>query len=419
MTDRSVFVYVDLNGAPQLVGQLWSHMRKTRESSTFEYDKAWLQSPDRFALEPALQLSEGAFHAPADKVLFGAIGDSAPDRWGRILMRRAQKRRAEMKSVKPHTMREIDYLLAVDDEARQGALRFSEEEGGPFLADQDAIKIPPLIELPRLLAASERVIDDDDDDNDIRILLAPGSSLGGARPKASVHDHDGRLAIAKFPRKDDEFNTVAWEVVALELARKARINTAKSRFEHIADKPVIILERFDRDNGNRIPFLSAMSMIGAKDNETHSYLEIVDAIRQYGAHPVADMHELWRRIVFTILISNVDDHMRNHGFLYAGTDGWVLSPAYDLNPTPIEIKPRILSTAIDFDDQTASLALALSVVEYFELREKEARDIAADVADAVSCWRTEAAEVGLPASECNRMASAFEHDDLEMALSFL
>jgi len=162
-----------------------------------------------------------------------------------------------------------------------------------------------------------------------------------------------------------------------------------------------------------------MSMIGAKDNETHSYLEIVDAIRQYGAHPVADMHELWRRIVFTILISNTDDHMRNHGFLHAGTDGWVLSPAYDLNPTPLEIKPRILSTAIDFEDQSASLPLALSVAEYFELSEDEARNIAAEVADAASCWRSEAADAGLPASECNRMASAFEHDDLERALSFL
>ena len=419
MSDRTVFVYVDLNGSAHLVGRMWVHTRRTKESSTFEYDPTWLQNPERFALEPALQLGEGAFHPPADKIMFGAIGDSAPDRWGRVLMRRAARRRAEEEGVAPHTLQEIDYLLAVDDTARQGGLRFSEQEGGPFLADQDAAKIPPLIELPRLLAATEKVIDDDDDDEDLRILLAPGSSLGGARPKASVRDYDGQLAIAKFPRKDDEYNTVAWEVVALELARKAGINTAKSRFEHIADKPVIILDRFDREGENRIPFLSAMSMIGAKDNETHSYLEIVDAIRQYGARPTEDMHELWRRIVFTILISNSDDHMRNHGFLYGGTDGWMLSPAYDLNPVPLDIKPRVLSTAIDFDDQSASLPLALSVAEYFELSDDEARNIAGHVADAVSCWRSEAGEAGLSAGECNRMASAFENDDLELATSFL
>ncbi len=417
MTDRAAFVYVDLNGTPHLVGRLWAHMRKRRESATFEYDPTWLQNPERFALEPALQLGEGAFHTAADKIMFGAIGDSAPDRWGRVLMRRVERRKADKAGVAPHTLREIDYLLAVDDEARQGALRFTKEEGGPFLADQDATKIPPLIELPRLLSATERVIDDNDNDEDLRLLLAPGSSLGGARPKASIRDHDGGLAIAKFPHKDDEFNTVAWEAVALTLAANAGINTAQWRFEHISEKPVLILRRFDRQDGLRIPFLSAMSMLGAKDGETHSYLEIVDALRQYGGQPKDDMRELWRRIVFTIMISNCDDHMRNHGFLYTGTDGWVLSPAYDLNPVPIDIKPRILSTAIDFDDQSASLELALSVVEYFELKDNEARSIAVEVAGAVADWRKAAKSIGLTDKECDRMASAFEHEDMQIALS--
>ncbi len=416
--DREALVHADLNGEPHLVGHLWAHMRKNRESATFEYARSWLDSPSRFALEPALQLGQGAFHTAADRLLFGSIGDSAPDRWGRVLMRRAERRRADKAGEAPRTLREIDYLLAVDDEARQGALRFTGEDGGPFLADhQDATRIPPLIELPRLLAAAERIVDDnDDDDEDLRLLLAPGSSLGGARPKASVRDENRRLVIAKFPHKEDEFNTVAWEAVALNLSAKAGIRTAAFRYEHIAGKPVLLLQRFDRDGNTRIPFLSAMSMLGAKDGETHSYLEIVDALRQSGARPKEDMHELWRRIVFTVLISNVDDHMRNHGFLYTGQDGWVLSPAYDLNPMPVDVKPRVLSTAIDLDDQTASLDLALSVAGYFELKAPAARAIAAEVAVAVAGWRDEAARIGLTKRECDRMASAFEHEDLQAVL---
>ncbi|CDM58737.1 Protein hipA [Rhizobium favelukesii] len=335
----------------------------------------------------------------------------------------AERRRAEKAGEPPRTLGEIDYLLAVDDEARQGALRFAGKEGGPFLADhEDATRIPPLIELPRLLAATERIIDDDhdghddDEDENLRLLLAPGSSLGGARPKASVRDRDGALVIAKFPHKDDEFNTVAWEAVALSLAARAGIATAASQFEHIAEKPVLLLRRFDRDGATRIPFLSAMSMLGAKDNEPHSYLEIVDALRQSGARAKEDMRELWRRIVFTIMISNSDDHMRNHGFLYTGPDGWALSPAYDLNPVPVDIKPRVLSTAIDLDDQTASLDVALSVADYFELKPAQARGIAAEVAASVSCWRDEAGRIGLSVRECDRMASAFEHGDLAAAL---
>jgi serine/threonine-protein kinase HipA len=194
--EKGVLVYVDLQGAPQLVGRLWARLRKDRESATFEYDKGWLAHSERFSLEPALQLGPGPFHAPSSKPLFGAIGDSAPDRWGRVLMRRAERRRAEHEGRAPRTVREIDYLLTVDDEARQGALRFAEREGGPFLAAPGPQRIPPLIELPRLLSAVERVLSGADTDEDLRLLLAPGSSLGGARPKASVRDRDGHLAIA-------------------------------------------------------------------------------------------------------------------------------------------------------------------------------------------------------------------------------
>jgi len=414
--DKEVFVYLDLQGTPYLVGRLWARMRKDRESPTFEYDKSWLAHPDRFSLEPALKLGPGPFHTPSDKPLFGAIGDSAPDRWGRVLMRRAERRRAEREGQAPRTVREIDYLLMVDDEARQGALRFAEREGGPFLAEHGPTKIPPLIDLPRLLSAAEHVMSDTDSEEDLRLLLAPGSSLGGARPKASVRDRDGHLSIAKFPNKGDEINTVLWEAVALTLAAKAGIPVPAWRLETVADRPVLLLRRFDREQGMRLPFLSAMSMLGAKDNETRSYLEFVDILRQHGAAPKEDMHALWRRIVFSILISNTDDHLRNHGFLWAGPAGWQLSPAYDLNPVPTDIKPRILTTAIDLDDGTASLKLALHVASYFELGEDEAHKIAGQVGQAAAVWRREAKKLGLTPAEIDRMASAFEHEDLKAAL---
>lgn len=415
--DRDVLVYADLQGTPYLVGRLWSHTRKDRDSATFEYDKNWLAHPERFSLEPALKLGPGPFHTPSDKPLFGAIGDSAPDRWGRVLMRRAERRRAEREGTVPRTLREIDYLLMVDDEARQGALRFSEREGGPFLAEPGPIKIPPLIELPRLLFAAEHVLSDTDSDEDLRLLLAPGSSLGGARPKASVRDRDGHLAIAKFPNKSDEVNTVVWEAVALILAAKAGIAVPAWRLETVADKPVLLLRRFDREQRVRIPFVSAMSMLDARDNEARSYLEFVDVLRQHGAAPKEDMRALWRRIVFSVLISNTDDHLRNHGFLWAGPAGWRLSPAYDLNPVPIDIKPRVLTTAIDLDDGTASLKLALDVAGYFELGAPEAAQIAAEVGKAVATWRKVAAKLALRAAEIDRMASAFEHEDLKAALA--
>ena len=416
--DREVLVYIDLNGVPCLVGRLWVRTRRNKDSATFEYDARWLEHRERFPLEPALTLGPGPFHTAADMPMFGAIGDSAPDRWGRALMRRMERRRAEREKHTPRTLQEIDYLLLVDDEARQGALRFAGREGGPFLREAGAKRTPPLIELPELLSAAERVTDDKDTEEDLRLLLAPGSSLGGARPKASVRDKDGHLAIAKFPCRDDDYNTVLWEAVALELARKAGIPVPNARIETVGDKPVLVLRRFDRRDGQRIPFLSSMSMLDARDNETRSYMEIADALRQHGAASKGDIRELWRRIVLNVLISNTDDHLRNHGFLYSGPTGWRLSPAYDLNPVPVDVKPRILTTAINEDDNTASLDVAMSVAPYFELDNARARADAAAVARAVATWREEAVRHGLAKAEIARMASAFEHADLEAALAF-
>ncbi len=413
--EREILVYVDLAGSMQRVGRLWARVRKGRESATFEYDPSWLSHPQRFSLEPALTLDPGPFHASADQPLFGAIGDSAPDRWGRALMRRAERRRAERARETPRSLTEFDYLLGVDDEARQGALRFALTDGGPFLADHAESRIPPLVELARLLSAAERVVGESETEEDLRLLLAPGSSLGGARPKATVRDRDGSLSLAKLPHRDDEIDIVRWEAVALALAQRAGVPVPPWRLEQVGKKPVLLLRRFDRAGAVRIPFLSAMSMLGARDRETRSYLEFVDVLRQHGADPTQDMRLLWRRIVFGVLISNTDDHLRNHGFLYEGPRGWRLAPAYDLNPVPADVKPRVLSTAIDFGDGAASLEIAMSVGEYFGLDVGEARAIAHEVGRAVSGWRRQAARLGISSAETARMASAFEHDDARLA----
>jgi serine/threonine-protein kinase HipA len=406
VTDKQLLVYVDLDGEPNLVGRLWARARKGKESATFEYDASWLKHRSRFALEPALVLSHGPQHTAAGRRLFGAIGDSAPDRWGRLLIQREERRKAREAKREPRTLGEIDYLLGVGDIARQGALRFAENEGGPFLAA--GVQIPPLVRLPALLNAALHITTDGGSDEDLKLLLAPGSSLGGARPKASVIDRDHQLAIAKFPQHGDLIPTIQWEAVALTLAAEAGISTPDWHMENIGKRPVLILRRFDRAEGRRIPFLSAMSMLDAADKEPRSYLEIADALRQYGAKPDEDCAQLWRRIVFNILISNTDDHLRNHGFLYDPAGGWRLAPAYDLNPVPVDIKPRILTTAIDEADGTASLDLAFSVAAHFGIKPDKAKTIAGEVGAVVKHWRKTAKTLGLSADEIDRMASAFE-----------
>ena len=232
-----------------------------------------------------------------------------------------------------------------------------------------------------------------------------------------MRDRDGALAIAKFPHKDDAIEVEEWEALAAGLAGKAGIRVPKWRIEKVAGRRVLLLGRFDRLGGTRIPFLSAMSMLGAADDESHSYLEIVDGIRQYGSDPLEDTRELWRRIVFNVLVSNTDDHLRNHGFLYERGKGWRLSPAYDLNPVPLDVRPRILTTAITLDDGTASLELAFDVADYFGVSAAEARRIAGEVGLAVSHWRDEATRIGIERGIVDRMASAFEHDDLRQSMA--
>lgn len=417
MADREILVHVDLDGTPFLAGRLWTRVSRGRGSASFEYDQQWLRNPLKFALDPSLTLGQGSFHTQQGRTLFGTLGDSSPDRWGRNLINRAERKRARAAGRSPRTLLEVDYLLGVTDETRLGALRFSEATGGEFLAGAGEHPVPPLIALAELLQASANVEADTDTTEDLQLLLAPGSSLGGARPKASVKGERGELLIAKFPSKTDDHDVVRWEALALTLASRGGIPVPGHRLETVAQRRVLILERFDRSRSGRIPALSAMSLLGAAEGETRSYVEIADSLRQHGAAVAVDLPQLWRRVAFNILISNLDDHLRNHALLYDGPRGWRLSPAYDLNPVPGDLKPRVLSTTVSLDgDPSASLDLALEAAGDFDLTPPDARAIAREVGVVTAKWRDAGEQMGFTDRELDRMASAFEHEDLREAI---
>ena len=409
-------VHIDLEGRTRQIGLARSHRVRGMETIVFGYDDAWLEDPDGFSLEPALALGRGAFAPPAGLATFGSIGDSAPDSWGRRLMQRAERRLAEREGRAVRTLLESDYLLGVMDETRLGALRFRWAGDDAFQAPSRA-GVPALIELGRLLRITERILRDEETDEDLRLIFAPGSSLGGARPKASVVDRHGRLSIAKFPKETDDYCMETWEEIALRLAGRAGIATPTHDLIDVAGKRVMLSRRFDRQGVIRIPFLSAMAMMGAKNGERGSYPEIVDVLAEHGAQGKTDAHALYRRVVFSVLISNVDDHLRNHGFLWLGRTGWSLSPAYDLNPVPTDLKARVLTTNIDLDEGTCSLDLLEAASGFFALTLAQARAVIKEVATATATWRDAAKAAGVRAVDIDRMASAFEHDDLKRALS--
>ena len=412
--NREIVVHVDLAGQTTICGRLWARS-KPRESASFEYHADWLRNRRSFSLDPELPLGPGLFHT--SRPLFRAFTDPAPDRWGQTLLRRAERARARREGGgAPRTLTMIDFLTRVDDETRLGALRFKDAEAGDdgqFLSSPGK-PVPPVIDLARLLAATNRIVDEKETDDDLALVLAPGTSLGGARPKASVRGADGQLLVAKFPRKDDEWPITRWEATTLSLAEVCGIRVPSFRLAVISTKPVLILERFDRAFAVRIPFMSAMTALSADDGEAHSYLDIVEALRQEGSRAKDDLRELWRRLVFNILVSNTDDHLRNHAFVRDDV-GWRLAPAYDLNPMPTDVRPRVHALAIDETDPTSSIETAFEVAAKFGLSKGDARTISREVARGASKWRDVGAKFGLKKNDFARMASAFEHRDLELA----
>lgn len=357
----------------------------------------------------------GPFHS--DRGLFPAFTDPAPDRWGQKLMRHHERERAAEAGVEPRALHTADFLIGVDDETRLGALRFKLPATGAFQS-KTGRPVPHLLDLRKLLSAADRIEKGRERKGDLAILLAPGGSLGGVRPKAVVRDPQGRLHLAKFPWRNDDWPVIVWEKITLDLAQAAGIRVPNYRLERVGTKSVLLIERFDRrDIDLRVPFMSAMTALDVKDrDEDHSYLEIVDALRQIGGAPDQDIRELWRRMVFNILVSNTDDHLRNHGFLF-GSKGWRLAPAYDVNPCPADVGGRIHVLAINDVDRSGSLDLALSAAAYFGLDQQAARTIAGDVGMAVSRWIDVATAHRIAKREIDRLASAFVHRDLEQAVS--
>ena len=407
--DRELEVHIDWQGETLRLGRLWTRARGARETASFEYDRGWIERRDAFALDPQLPLTGGQFHR--DGGLFNAFTDPAPDRWGRNLLSRRERRQARAEGRAPRTLLDADFLTLVEDETRLGSLRFRDVGGETFLSKTEH-PVPPLVALPRLLKAANRVLADQESDDDLRLLLAPGSSLGGTRPKASVRDNDGRLLIAKFPSQTDDWPVPRWEAVAMTLAERAGIVVSPWRLVPVARRPVFMMNRFDRQaDGQRVPFMSALTALGAADGESRSYLELVDVLRQGGASVDEDAAQLWRRMVFNILISNTDDHLRNHGFLREAR-GWRLSPAYDLNPVPTDVKPRVHCLTFNELDDEASVDTALAIAPAFGLSHAKALVILADLGAAVAGWREAAVRCGLAPAQIRRMESAFEHKDL-------
>lgn len=412
MADRRVEVFVQIDGDDILAGEMWSHRRRNRESETFSYATEYLEHPAAFELDPVLPLVNGLQQTPAGREIFAAFGDCAPDRWGRKLIGRAERRHASKESRTRRSLGEIDYLLGVRDDMRQGALRFRDPDGDIFLATEDE-GVPALLGLPRMLAAAERVDRDEEDDDDLRTLLKGGSSLGGARPKAHVIDENGRPAIAKFPKpSSDDWDVIRWEAVALRLAEQAGLEVPANRLVEVSGRGVLILDRFDRRGDHRVPYVSAMTMLEATDGDAGSYLDIADVIETHSPEASADLARLWRRIAFSILISNTDDHLRNHGFLRLSSAGWSLSPAFDLNPEP-EVGTRHLHTAIDFDETAARVEVLMEVAPQFRLSENAAGEVLKEVSEGTSSWRRVAEAEGLSRAAIEAMAPAFEHEEAE------
>jgi serine/threonine-protein kinase HipA len=418
MADAEVEVVVQIGGDDVLAGRLWSHRRRGAESATFSYTEEYLGRDDAYELDPGLPLAAGQQQTRVGQAMFGVLSDCAPDRWGRRLIARAEHRRATREGVAERSFGEIDYLLGVRDDLRQGALRLRDPATGAYLADE-AGGVPPLVALPKLLSAAERLERDEASEDELRLLLRDGSSLGGARPKAHVLDAEGRVSIAKFPSgASDQWDVMRWEAVALRLARAAGIRVEDWRLHVVDGKAVLIVERFDRAGASRIGYASAMTMLEATDGDQASYLDIAEVIERRSSDAREDLRQLWRRIAFSVLISNTDDHLRNHGFLRTSNAGWTLSPAFDLNPDPSP-GPKHLSTAIDFDDTTASVDTLMTVASYFRLGEEDARAVLGEVSEATSQWRAAATETGLDRTAIEQMAPAFAHDRADRARQIL
>ncbi len=406
----SLEVHIDWQGQSHLVGRLHAADRST--SASFEYASEWLQRDDAFAIDPtSLPLQRGAHHGGT---LFGAIQDCGPDRWGRVLIERAVRKK--VLTQKPY--RDMDYVLAMDDMTRIGALRFRLDGGSPFLATTTG-KLPPLVRLSALLRATDAIHGETETVQDLRFLLGAGSPLGGARPKSAVSLADGQLALAKFPKPDDTRDMAAGEILALTLAEQAGIRVAAHRLVPVGKHGAAVITRFDRVGNHRIPFISAATLLGLPHGDSGAYTMLADGIRRFGNNVPGDLRELWRRLVFSLLASNFDDHLRNHGFLMHAPGRWTLSPAYDINPVPEMERVSMSKTAITENQEEPTMAGALAAAPRFGLKVLEAKQILQEVLKSVGGWRETGRQLRLKAATLDTYVSAFDHELMGEAKSLI
>jgi serine/threonine-protein kinase HipA len=407
-----VVLDADLLPTPQRVGALFHAAAHGNSVFSFRYDQEWLKHPDAFEIDPELSLHGGETYPSTASGAFRIFLDSAPDRWGRVLLDRRELLRARDEKRSPRSLTEWDYLLGVHDSCRLGALRFRRDESANFLDDDAHLAAPPLSTLRELEAAAAALEDPNAADHPqfrkwLTQLLAPGSSLGGARPKANFTDVDGSLWIAKFPSKNDRRDVGAWEMVIHTLAHKVGITVPVARLLDLgSDHRTFACQRFDRLPASRRRFfVSAMTLLGKNDGDGGSYLELAEFLSTRGSttHRKRDLRELWLRVAFNLLVSNTDDHLRNHGFILE-TDGWRLAPAYDVNSN---IEKSAHTLAIDERDTSPDLQLALDTAAYYLLKPAEACQLLDSIAATVKSWSKVAKRLRIPRAEIELMTGAF------------
>lgn len=409
--EKKIYVYADfLPFHKELIGTIYVSQTRGKEFYSFEYNNEWLANQNMM-LDPDLQLYKGRHYVSDNKSIFGMFADSCPDRWGQRLMKRREEIRAKKAEEKPKKLLQSDYLLGVYDEARMGGLRFKTDLQGDFLSDDKEYATPPWTSLRKLeqLSLSFENSNGDFDEKWLKQLIAPGSSLGGARPKASVKAPDGTLWIAKFPSKHDDIDSGAWEMVVHDLAILCGLNVPEAKVEKFSKLgTTFLVKRFDRDGEQRVHFSSAMTMLGKKDGanatDGSSYLEIVSFLKANGASPKRDLIELWKRIVFSMAVSNTDDHFHNHGFILSD-EGWELSPLYDVNP---DIYGEYLSLNVDNESSMIDFELAIKSASYYGIENREAIQWVEFIKNIVKInWKIIAKKYKINRGEIERMKPAF------------
>lgn len=412
---RSIFVYGDFDWleTPQLIGELSYDSVRGNETYGFSYDKDWLAKYGDIYLSEDLQNFPGVQYTRPERDIFACFSDALPDRWGRILLNRREQIAASEEKRAVRRLSSFDYLTGIDDFSRMGGFRFAESQGGKFINCEEFFRVPPLTKVRELMRAAHEIELSEEkhllpSKKWLAQLLHPGTSLGGARPKASVIDEDGSLTVAKFPSRKDDYDVARWEHFCHVMGRKAGLNVAETRTINGNDYHLILSKRFDRNNdGRRIHFASALTLLGLTDGDNAStgygYTDIVDFIIQHGSNVEKNLEELYRRVAFYIIVGNSDDHFRNHGFLLT-RKGWELSPAYDINPTLAETQSLLINRMTN----ESNLEILLASPSDYMLSADKATGIIKEVKNAMKSWRSEARRLGFPQRDIEMFAPRFD-----------